>query len=123
MKKLVEIAVSPADAQNWEIITQTTRNLLNTNELERLKTIRLYRRSIDARARNIVFRLQMEVFLDALPAAEPPILSSYQNVAQNPPVIIVGAGPAGYFAALELIEQGLRPIILERGKEDRKSVV
>ncbi len=103
MKKLVEIAVSPADAQNWEIITQTTRNLLNTNELERLKTIRLYRRSIDARARNIVFRLQMEVFLDALPAAEPPILSSYQNVAQNPPVIIVGAGPAGYFAALELI--------------------
>lgn len=78
---------------------------------------RVLRRSIDARGRP-VFRLRMEV----LPpgenfVAESPYISLLHDVADAPPVVIIGCGPAGMFAALELIELGLKPIIIERGKE------
>jgi hypothetical protein len=56
-------------------------------------------------------------YLGEKPQAEPAILSRFNNVAEKPSVIIVGAGPAGYFAALELIELGLKPIVLDRGKD------
>ena len=64
--------------------------------------------------------MYLEVYLNGeQPVAEPRIIDSYKDVSKAPRVIIVGAGPAGYFAALELLELGLKPIIVERGKDVR----
>ncbi|MBQ7057546.1 MAG: FAD-binding protein [Bacteroidaceae bacterium] len=82
-----------------------------------IKDVRILRRSIDARQRQIFVNLSLEVFIDE-PAPElcfAPIV--YPDVSEKPAVIVVGAGPGGLFAALRLIELGLRPIVLERGKD------
>lgn len=80
--------------------------------------IKITRRSIDARGQQPVFRLRVEVSEpgEAI-APEAPISQQYQMVDQAPEIIIVGCGPAGMFAALEMLELGLKPIILERGKD------
>ncbi|MBB4078878.1 hypothetical protein GGR28_001495 [Lewinella aquimaris] len=76
------------------------------------------RRSIDARGARPVFRLRVEVRNDEEgPAPASPPAFTLRDVADAPPVVIVGCGPAGMFAALELIELGLKPIVLERGKD------
>ncbi|HSN50691.1 MAG TPA: FAD-dependent monooxygenase, partial [Bacteroidales bacterium] len=82
-----------------------------------ISSLRIIRKSIDARKRNIAVNLEIEVFsFEDMPA--PAILPfNQQNVADKPEVIIAGAGPAGLFAALRLIELGIRPVIIERGKD------
>lgn len=79
---------------------------------------RLLKRSIDARGRQVIVNLQLEV-LDGVQPPAPEYKKDYHNVANAAPVIIVGAGPAGMFAALRLIELGMRPIIIERGYDVR----
>ena len=88
---------------------------------DRIKLVNVRRRSIDARQRVIRVNLGVEVYLDELPA-EQNIEFKYDQVDQKPSVIIVGAGPAGLFAALRLIELGFKPMLFERGKNvsDRK---
>jgi uncharacterized protein len=81
--------------------------------------IRPLKRSIDARGRQVKVNVEAEVFLNEVPT---PIISfkkNYQDVSQKNQAIIVGAGPAGMFAALRLIELGIKPILLERGKDVR----
>lgn len=82
-------------------------------------SIRVEKRSIDARKKNVKVNVKANIYLQE----EVPALISYQkdfpNVSNAQPVIIVGAGPAGMFGALRLIELGLKPIILERGKDVR----
>ena len=88
--------------------------------LDDISDFHVIRRSLDARGRAAVFQLRVAVYThNTLFTPEPALLSAFKNVADAPPVLIVGAGPAGYFAALELIEQGLKPIIFERGKDVR----
>ena len=77
------------------------------------------KRSIDARGHRPLFRLQVEVYADETPDPEPVFLHELKQVGESEKVIIVGAGPAGYFAALELIELGLKPVIFDRGKDVR----
>lgn len=82
----------------------------------KISEVRLLRRSIDARSRNILRRYRLAAYLQG---EVPPETGSYnlkQDVSQKPPVIVIGAGPAGLFAALRLICGGRRPIILERGR-------
>lgn len=85
----------------------------------RLKGMELLRRSIDARSRPPVFQLRYRTWLNEDPVETPRWNFPLEDVSQRPPVIIVGFGPAGMFAALQLIELGFRPIVLERGKEVR----
>ena len=82
----------------------------------KIASVRVLRRSIDARSRNIVFRYRLAAYMEG---EIPPETASYRmarDVSNAAPVIVVGAGPAGLFAALRLVCGGRRPIILERGK-------
>ena len=84
--------------------------------------VRILKRSIDARQRTIFVNLKVRVYLNELPADDAYVHTEYGDVSECPQVIVVGAGPGGLFAALRLIELGLRPVVLERGKNvhDRK---
>ena len=87
-----------------------------------IKAIRVLKRSIDARQRTIFVNLKVRLYINELPQDDEFIRTLYNNVENKPQVIVVGAGPGGLFAALRLIELGLRPIVVERGKNvrDRK---
>ena len=78
------------------------------------------KRSIDARQRTIYVNLTIRVFVNETPSEEEFVRTDYPNVEGRPAVIVVGAGPGGLFAALKLIELGLRPIVVERGKNVRE---
>ena len=78
--------------------------------------IRILKRSIDARQRQIYVNLKVRVYVNEQPHDDEYVRTEYPNVEGRPQVIVVGAGPGGLFAALRLIELGLRPIVLERGK-------
>ena len=78
--------------------------------------VRILKRSIDARQRQIFVNLKVRIYINEQPHDDEFVRTEYQNVEDRPQVIVVGAGPGGLFAALRLIELGLRPIVLERGK-------
>ena len=84
--------------------------------------VRILKRSIDARQRQIFVNLKVRMYVNELPTDDVYQHTEYPNVEGKPQVIVVGAGPGGLFAALRLIELGYRPIVLERGKNvhDRK---
>ncbi len=78
---------------------------------------RIIRKSIDARSRNIKVNMAFDIFMGEEPSSPVENSFNYQNVESKPEVAITGAGPAGLFAALRLIELGYRPVIIERGKD------
>jgi uncharacterized FAD-dependent dehydrogenase len=79
--------------------------------------VRILKRSIDARQRQIYVNLKVRVYVNEQPHDDEYVRTEYLNVEGRPQVIVVGAGPGGLFAALRLIELGLRPVVLERGKD------
>ena len=88
-------------------------------DMNHMAAVRIIRRSIDARQRTIYVNLSVRVYVDEMPAEEEFRRTLYHNVEGRPQVVVVGAGPGGLFAALRLIELGLRPIVVERGKDVR----
>lgn len=78
--------------------------------------VRVLKRSIDARQRTVYINMKVRVYVNEEPQEEEYVPVTYRDVSSAPPVIVVGAGPGGLFASLRLIELGLRPIVLERGK-------
>jgi uncharacterized FAD-dependent dehydrogenase len=116
MGKLVQINLNPASAADEAVVKKIAASLAGIDKSE-VSSVRVIRRSVDARKKNIRVNLTVEVFSGentALPKINPfkPI-----DVSLKKEVIIVGAGPAGLFAALRLIELGLRPHIIERGRD------
>jgi uncharacterized protein len=89
-------------------------------DVRTINAIRILKRSIDARQRTIYVNLTIRVFVNETPSEEEFVRTDYPNVEGRPAVIVVGAGPGGLFAALKLIELGLRPIVIERGKNVRE---
>ncbi len=79
--------------------------------------VKVLKRSIDARQRTIYVNLKVRVYINEEPEDEDFIRTEYRNVEGCPQVVIVGAGPGGLFAALRLIELGVKPVIVERGKD------
>ena len=91
-------------------------------DVRTITAVRILRRSIDARQRTIYVNLKVRIYINEQPADDEYQHTDYPDVSGCPQVIVVGAGPGGLFAALRLIEHGLRPIVIERGKNvhDRK---
>lgn len=92
-------------------------------DIRTINALRILKRSIDARQRTIYVNLTVRLYINEVPQDEEFTRTTYNKVDGKPQVIVVGAGPGGLFAALRLIELGLRPIVVERGKNvrDRKA--
>ncbi len=117
MDRVVDIALSPREASDPVIVREAAAQAADL-PLEEVRASTVLKRSIDARSKLPLVRLRVQVSDQELPAENiaPPALPDVHNAD---PVIIIGCGPAGLFAALRCIEHGLRPIILERGKDVR----
>jgi uncharacterized FAD-dependent dehydrogenase len=85
-------------------------------EMKSMTHVRVLKRSIDARQRIIFVNLKVRVYINEGPTDDEYVKTEYRDVSSAPQVIVVGAGPGGLFAALRLIELGLKPVVLERGK-------
>lgn len=121
MERELDLVLSPQEAASPECIARRAACSVGLKR-EDLQQVRILRRSIDAR-REPVFRLRL--FVSTEKPIEKPCADKYGDVSKRPTVIVAGAGPCGLFAALKLIEFGLRPLIVERGKcvEERKKDV
>lgn len=115
MSKLIQLNVSPETAADETLIRRLSGSLSGM-PLSAITSLRIIRRSIDARKKNIIISLEIEVFSEQ---DNPVTIAPFNpgDVSGSPEVIIAGAGPAGLFAALRLIELGFRPVIIERGKD------
>ncbi len=111
-----QLRVLPAQAASEQAIKQYLQEDLGLGSGE-LCHVRVLRRSIDARQRTVYVNLTVRAYINEQPDDEEFRHTDYPNVEGRPEAIVVGAGPAGLFAALRLIELGIRPIVVERGKE------
>ena len=89
-------------------------------DVRTMNAVRVLKRSIDARQRTIYVNLKVRVYVNEEPCDDEYERTEYRDVSQAKSVVVVGAGPGGLFAALRLIELGLRPIVIERGKNVRE---
>ena len=115
MRKELNLSVSPAEAGEPDKLRSAVSSSLKIAR-DRIIEIVVVRHSIDARNARIRINLSLEVHVDEKPEKTIKPHFDYPYVGNNQPVVIVGAGPAGLFAALRLIELGFKPVILERGK-------
>jgi len=114
MKKQIELAITPDEINLPEILSIKSSQNLNIDK-EKVSAVIPLKKSIDARSKHIVFRILVDIYIDEKPEEKKPI--KYNPVVGNKKVIIVGFGPAGIFAALKLIELGIKPVVVERGKD------
>ena len=118
MIKQIEIAVSPEIVANEELLHQEILKKSGVSSRENF-FIRITRRSIDARSRNVKINVFADVFINENPSEWISYKKDFKNVSNAKQVIIVGSGPAGLFAALRCVELGYKPILFERGKDVR----
>jgi hypothetical protein len=119
MSQELLLQVSPEIAANEMLLKEYLGKQIKVTPKE-IEHVSILKRSIDARQKAIKINLKVMIYLKGDTFQENKIvLPNYPNVSSAQEVIVVGAGPAGLFAALQLIELGLKPIVVERGKEVR----
>jgi uncharacterized protein len=119
MPKELLIQVTPEISANELLLKGHIAKLIRVSVIE-IQKIAILKRSIDARQKAIKINLKVLIFLVGEEYIDSEItLPNYQDVSKAKEVIVIGAGPAGLFAALQLIELGLKPIVIERGKDVR----
>lgn len=114
-----QLRVLPEVAANEQRLKEYLIHEKGLNARE-ITAARILKRSIDARQRTIYINLNVRAYLNEMPKEDEYQHTLYNNVEGKPQVVVVGAGPGGLFAALRLIELGLRPVIVERGKDVRE---
>ncbi|MBQ3083520.1 MAG: FAD-binding protein [Alistipes sp.] len=115
MPQTITLRLLPREAADAKHYTALAARRLGIAE-QQVALVRVVKRSIDARQRQPWVNLTLELYIDQESQPEP-IHFDYPSVAGKSEVVVVGSGPAGLFAALRLIELGLKPILLERGRE------
>ena len=119
MPRELQIQVTPEIAANELLLNNHVAKLMQVSDTE-IQKVLVLKRSIDARQKAIKINIKADVYFVGESFTEELIgLPDYKNVSNAPEVIVVGAGPAGLFAALQLIELGVKPIVIERGKDVR----
>ena len=119
MVRELQLRVLPQDAAGEQALKQVVSRETGVAVGE-INAVRILKRSIDARQRTIFVNLKVQAFIREDPTAPAYQSVAYGDVSSGKPVVIVGAGPGGLFAALRAIELGLRPIVVERGKNVRE---
>jgi uncharacterized FAD-dependent dehydrogenase len=115
MKKQIEFTIDPEQLTQPGIFQLKASQILNI-EIEKISAVIPYKKSVDARRANVLFHFLADVYVDENPPEQQRIIN-YKPVRQDKNVIIIGFGSSGMFAALKLIEHGIKPIVIERGKE------
>lgn len=116
MIRELQLRILPEEAANESCLKQAVSRETGESTGD-IRAVRVLKRSIDARQRIIYVNLQVRAFINELPTDPEYRTIDYKDVSGGKPVIVVGAGPGGLFAALRLIELGLRPVVVERGKD------
>lgn len=116
MIQLIDIRVSPEVNEQPDLIHKAAIRAAGL-ATEQVNSVEVVRRSLDARQRPAVYQLRCRIHIGEDPVPEPLIHAQFSDVSESPEVIIVGAGPAGYFAALECLRLGLKPIVYDRGND------
>lgn len=115
MKKQTELIIRPSLLNQPEILRTTASKNLKIDP-QKISSVIPIKRSIDARSKNVVYRILVDVYIDENPSEQRRYIN-YQPVPDKKKVIIVGTGPGGLFSSLKLIEHGIKPILIERGKD------
>lgn len=115
MQREIEITIAPEHVSNELVILQNLARALKVEQAT-IKHHLILKRSIDARSRKVIYRMQVRAYIEEIPNVEQ-VKFTYPKIDTAKTVIIVGAGPAGLFAALQCIENGFKPIVVERGKD------
>ena len=116
MIKQIEIKVLPDKIEDEKFLHELVLRKVKLPE-HRIKEIQLVRKSVDARGYAAKFVLRYDVYIDEVSKKEDAFIDKLTLVKGKEKALIIGAGPAGYFAALELIARGIVPVILDRGKD------
>lgn len=116
MPQIIQLRLSPEQTFDELLLKQKVAKELKVSEAE-ISHIEPLRRSLDARKKAIKYNLKVAVYVQEEFEQSNEFETEYKDVSKSEKVIVVGAGPAGLFAALHLIELGLQPIVLERGKD------
>jgi uncharacterized FAD-dependent dehydrogenase len=115
MAQKITLTLTPKQASDSKFYTAAVARQMGIKQSD-IALLRIVKRSVDARRGALKVNLTLEAFIDNEPMPAP-LHFDYPSVAAASSVIIVGAGPAGLFAALRLIELGVKPVIFERGKD------